>query len=293
MSPEHHLLWMTASMGGMVQEEKQTRTWGEGGSRQQMLAGETQCLEEVRAGWRVAGLEGGPPGALWRQARVGPPGSSGWAWQGTWLEKVSLAECHHPGVLLHPRPTFPAILGLTAPVAGWPSPGPQASAPSCPLLLPVVKPWAVLPQHPLLIHSPVIRELLGPTQGTGVTAVDRPVLAGRVSAHLPSMAPHYLQDGTNPHAHAQSHQPRLELSSLDSSTPRTPSPPVIRTGPCSVHGTHVHEPLQASARAGPSTRHTILSPLHRTHFHCFFRTAPLSIPRDASVKLKTPGVNSR
>lgn len=153
MSPEHHLLWMTASMGGMVQEEKQTRTWGEGGSRQQMLAGETQCLEEVRAGWRVAGLEGGPPGALWRQARVRPPGSSGWAWQGTWAEKVSLAECHHPGVLLHPRPTFPAILGLTALVAGWPSPGPHTSAPSCPLLLPVVKPWAVLPQHPLLIHS--------------------------------------------------------------------------------------------------------------------------------------------
>lgn len=48
-----------------------------------MLAGVTRCLGKVRAGWRVAGLEGGPPGALWRQARVGPPGFSSWIPQGT------------------------------------------------------------------------------------------------------------------------------------------------------------------------------------------------------------------
>lgn len=73
-----------------------------------MLAGETQCLAEVSAGWWVAGLEGAPPPrVLWHQARVRSPGSSGWTWQGTQAEKVSLAECHHPGVLLYPWPTLP------------------------------------------------------------------------------------------------------------------------------------------------------------------------------------------
>lgn len=120
-----------------------------------MLAGETQCLGEVREGWRVARLEGGPPGALWRQARVGTPGSSGWTWQGTEAEKVSLAGCRNPGVLLHAQPTLPLALGLTTELAGWPKPGPWASAPYCPLFptaLPVVKPLAFLPKPPFIIH---------------------------------------------------------------------------------------------------------------------------------------------
>ena len=58
----------------------------------------------------------GPPGALWRQARVGPLGSSGWASQGTQAEKVSLAGCHPQGS---------PIVGLTAQLAGWPSQEPR------------------------------------------------------------------------------------------------------------------------------------------------------------------------
>lgn len=95
MSPEHHLPWMTASVGGDGSGRKTNRRWGQGGSRQQMLAGETQCLGEVRAGWRVAGLEGGPPGC---------PMAPGQGWDPRLFrlglaEKVSLAGHHCPGVL--------------------------------------------------------------------------------------------------------------------------------------------------------------------------------------------------
>lgn len=150
----------------MVLEEKQTRAGGGRKQRQQMLAGETRCLEEVRAGWRVAGLEGGPPGALWRQARAGgPPGSSGWAGQGTWAEKVPLAGCHHAGVLLHPRLTLHTILGLPAPLAGGAQPRTPGVSPLlstslhfCPCLW--SSPW--LPSGTLYAFvQPVTRDLLG------------------------------------------------------------------------------------------------------------------------------------
>lgn len=117
-----------------------------------MLVGETRCLGEVRAGWRVAGLEGGPPGALWRQARVGPSGSSDWAWQGTRAEKVSLAGCHHPGVLLCPRPMLPR-LGSDSTI-GWVAQArtPGATVPSSPLPHLWPSPWLCSPPPPFL-HS--------------------------------------------------------------------------------------------------------------------------------------------
>lgn len=55
--------------------KKNKQALGEGGSQQQMLAGEKQRLGAGRAGGRL-GCTVAPPGALWRQARVGAPGSS-------------------------------------------------------------------------------------------------------------------------------------------------------------------------------------------------------------------------
>lgn len=67
---------------------------------------------------------------------------------------MSPAGCRDPGVLLTHGQRPPA-LGLTTESAGWPKPGPWASAPYCPLFptaLPVVKPLAFLPKPPLIIH---------------------------------------------------------------------------------------------------------------------------------------------
>lgn len=69
---------------------------------------------------------------------------------------MSLAGCHNPGVPLHAQPTLPLVSGLTTELAGWPKPGPQASAPYHPLFptaLPVVKPLAFLPKPRLIVHS--------------------------------------------------------------------------------------------------------------------------------------------
>lgn len=55
--------------------KKNKQALGEGGSQQQMLAGEKQRLGAGRAGGRL-GCTVAPPGALWRQARVGAPSSS-------------------------------------------------------------------------------------------------------------------------------------------------------------------------------------------------------------------------
>lgn len=108
-----------------------------------MLAGKTPCLGEVRAGWWVAGLEGGPsPGCplapgqgqvpkLFRLDLARDPGS-----------EVSLAGCHHSEYLLHPWPRLPP---LGSDSAGWLA---QARTPGLSSLL------STLPHWPGLWSSP-------------------------------------------------------------------------------------------------------------------------------------------
>lgn len=127
---------MTAFVGGNGSGRKTNRRWGRSGQAGGGL------------GWRVA-----PRGALWRQARVGPSGSSDWAWQGTRAEKVSLAGCHPPGVLLCPRPVLPR-LGSDGTI-GWVAQArtPGATVPSSPLPRLRPSPWLCSPLHPLFMPS--------------------------------------------------------------------------------------------------------------------------------------------
>lgn len=93
-----------------------------------MLAGQTRCLGEVRAGWWVAGWrEAPPPGALWRQARVRSLSSSSWTWQEIWAVKCPWQDATTQRSSCTHGQDCP-VSDLTAPLAGWPKPGPQASA---------------------------------------------------------------------------------------------------------------------------------------------------------------------
>ena len=197
---------------------------------------------------------------------------------------MSLAGCHHPGVLVHSQPTLLAILGLTVPVAGWPSPGPQASAAqppihSCPQPLPVVMPSAILPQHSSFIH---------PTSHSGASRPhSRHWDYSSGQAHLgqqsfypsPSMAPRYLQDGVNP-THA------FKAVNLGWSSPLwTPAPP-------QPSGQHPTPPPMVCEVPTPVTVTppslcwvpplAILSPLCMAHFHCSFRISSWSPLPDTS-----------
>lgn len=188
MSPEHHPPRMTAFVGGNGSGRKTNRRWGreKAGSR---------CWWERRGVWGRSGQAGGWLG--WRvaprmpygarpgsgpQAPLTGPGRELGQRKCPWQDATTRgSSCAH-------GQCCPA-LGLTAPLAGWPKPGPQAllsPLPHCPVCGQAL---GFAPPSPLSsFPQAVIRGLLGypgSTQGTGVGAANRPILPqGASLAHL-------------------------------------------------------------------------------------------------------------
>lgn len=170
----------------MVLEEKQTSAGG--GRKQAADAGRRDTVSGGGQGRLADGWAGGwPPGCPMA------PGQ-GWAPRLFQLdltgnlgrEKCPWQDATTRGSLLLSQPTLPPVLGLTTPLAGWPKPGPRASAPYCPFF-PRGQARGLPPTAPF-IHSFDSSRSSWDVPGTGVGAAERSVLPHRAFIHSPPIS---------------------------------------------------------------------------------------------------------